>query len=380
MKTIVRLGFNPLNDCAPIVVAQELGFFKDEGLEVILEKEIAWANIRDKLCYGLIDGAHILAPIPLAGAMSVGPNIGEMIVPMALNMGGNSFVVSNKLYEKLAKITNISSSLLFKGKAIKEIIEERRKKQEPRLILAVPFIHSSHNFVIRNWLSICGIDVERQIQILVLPPSKMAQMLSEGLIDGFCAGSPWPQTTQIMGEGKILFSDADYWTLKPEKVLALRKDWAKANPLATRVLCRAIMRAGNWCSKPENQNALFEILAQEKYVNAPLEAISLSFTSENANICFDPQIASFPWISHAKWFLEQFEKHGMSDANKDFDEIARKTYAPELWGEIARTMGLNVPNFDEKTEGVQSTEYEIKATPKNILMPRNEFFDCSKFG
>jgi ABC-type nitrate/sulfonate/bicarbonate transport system substrate-binding protein len=48
----VRLGFVPLTDCAPLVLARERGYFRDEGIDVTLSREPSWATIRDKLAVG----------------------------------------------------------------------------------------------------------------------------------------------------------------------------------------------------------------------------------------------------------------------------------------------------------------------------------------
>lgn len=78
-RVAVSLGFMPLTDCAPLIVAQQEGYFAAEGLEVSLSREASWANIRDKVLVGALDGAQMIAPMPLA--MSLG--IGTPVTPMA---------------------------------------------------------------------------------------------------------------------------------------------------------------------------------------------------------------------------------------------------------------------------------------------------------
>jgi nitrate/nitrite transport system ATP-binding protein len=60
-KTELSLGFVPLTDCAPLVIAREKGFFAKHGLNVELSRESSWSNIRDKVCAGMLDGAQMLA-------------------------------------------------------------------------------------------------------------------------------------------------------------------------------------------------------------------------------------------------------------------------------------------------------------------------------
>lgn len=374
MKTKLNLGFNPLNDSAPLIIAKELGFFDQEGLDVNLMREISWSNIRDKLCYGLLDAAHILAPIPLANALGIGPSLGDLIAPLTLNAGGNSFVISNKIFESMQFDETIDSKFLRTSEAFKNIINERKSQNLPRIIIAVPFAHSSHMIVMKNWINASACDADKEIQIIVLPPSKMGQMLEEGVIDGFCSGAPWPETLVLNNIGKILFSDSDFWELKPEKLLCVREIYANENPLAIRVLTRAIMRAGGWCAKKENLEKMVEILSLPHYLNAPKAAIKASFEG-TAGFVFDPQIIGMPFYSHAEWYFKELHKLELTQITDNYLEYAKKIYKPELWKEIAQTLDLSVPKEFSKPEGIHNENWPLEAEPNNILMPPDRFFD-----
>ena len=71
MKQTLRIGFLPLTDCAILVAALERGFFEKYGLHVTLQREVSWANIRDRLAFGELDAAHMLAPMPLAATLGI---------------------------------------------------------------------------------------------------------------------------------------------------------------------------------------------------------------------------------------------------------------------------------------------------------------------
>ena len=85
--TSLRLGFIPLNDCAPLVVAAERGLFEDEGLSVSLSREASWANVRDKVAVGLLDGAHMLGPMPIASTLGLSGPVTPMIAPFSIAYG-----------------------------------------------------------------------------------------------------------------------------------------------------------------------------------------------------------------------------------------------------------------------------------------------------
>ena len=57
-KRPLRLGFVALADCAPVVMAGELGLFAKYGIDVELHREVGWATIRDKIIYGELAPRH----------------------------------------------------------------------------------------------------------------------------------------------------------------------------------------------------------------------------------------------------------------------------------------------------------------------------------
>ena len=372
----VRIAYSPLNDAALVLVAEALGFYDSEGLNVTLSREANWSNIRDKLAYGLIDAAHILAPMPFAAALGLGPSMGRIIAPMALGLNGNSVLVSAALKSRLEGETQTLSG---SARLLAHEVSRRRAAGEGRLVFAVPFTWSPHHFVLRHWVASAGLDPERQIQWVVAPPSRMAGMLADGLIDGFSAGSPWPQTAHLAGTGEILFSDPDYWTLKPEKVLGVRAAWAEANEDGVTRLVRALLRAAAWAATPEHMDDLVRILARQAYVGATPEAITLSLGEGGSGLLFDPQAATFPWISHAKWFLGQLVRWGWLTPEHDFDTLARRVYRPDLWRAAADGLDLNLPLADEKDEGGHPQPWLLEAAPGPVIMPPNALFDGGVF-
>src|SRR5215207_4317579 len=86
----LTLGFMPLVDCAPLVVAAEKGFAGDEGFVLDLVRETSWANIRDRVIVGHFDGAHMLGPLPIASTLGIGGHLQvPMVAPFSMGLGGN---------------------------------------------------------------------------------------------------------------------------------------------------------------------------------------------------------------------------------------------------------------------------------------------------
>src|SRR5580658_6790716 len=102
MSTRVRIGMLRLTDSAPVVVAKSRFLFQSLDIDPVLSIEPSWANIADKLTYGLLDAAVILPPLALASAMGLrGPAV-ELVVPMGLSQGGNTIVIGGEAIKESA--------------------------------------------------------------------------------------------------------------------------------------------------------------------------------------------------------------------------------------------------------------------------------------
>ncbi|MCG8125254.1 MAG: ABC transporter substrate-binding protein, partial [Candidatus Thiodiazotropha taylori] len=185
-KDHLTLGFIPLTDCAPLVVAKEKGFFHQQGLNVELSRENSWANIRDKVGIGMLDGAQMLAAMPLASALGVSGSV-PMITGMSLDLNGNGITVSKDIHQRMvASGERDLDSLAGSGRALKKVIEENRAAGGKPLMFATVFPYSSHNYLLRYWLAASGIDPDNDIQLTVVPPPQMVNYLQAGVISGFC--------------------------------------------------------------------------------------------------------------------------------------------------------------------------------------------------
>jgi nitrate/nitrite transport system substrate-binding protein len=127
-KTNITLGFIPLTDCAPLVVAKERGYFARYGLDVTLSKETSWANIRDKVALGILDGAQMLAAMPLAMSLGIGPMPRPMVTAYSMDLNGNAITVSNALYERMQAVDPVAMKRHpISAKSLKSVIDENRK-------------------------------------------------------------------------------------------------------------------------------------------------------------------------------------------------------------------------------------------------------------
>ncbi|GAB2175973.1 CmpA/NrtA family ABC transporter substrate-binding protein [Dongia sp. agr-C8] len=260
--TPVRAGFMPLIDAAALIVAADGGFAAEEGLRLELTREVSWANLRDRLALGQFDAAHMLAPLAIAAALDGDRPQARMTAPMALGLNGNAIVVSAALDAELrAQAAGDFTDPKVTAAALVQAIAKRRRRGAEPLVFGMVFPFSSHNYQLRTWMAAAGIDPDRDLSLVVLPPPYMADALAKGQLDGFCVGAPWASVAVMAGHGRILHFGVDLIARCPEKVLAVRNAWAADNPKILHALVRACVRAAAWCAVEEHRAALVGILA-----------------------------------------------------------------------------------------------------------------------
>jgi ABC-type nitrate/sulfonate/bicarbonate transport system substrate-binding protein len=257
----LRLGFVPLTDCAPLVLACELGFFRKHGLQVVLSRELGWASIRDKIIYGELEAAHALAAMPLAATLGFGSIPCECLTALVLNLHGNAITLSNDLWRRGVRD---GSSLR------QEIIRSRRTRT---LTFGVVFSCSSHQFLLRGWLASAGVDPDRDVRIVVVPPPQMVVNLEAGHLDGFCVGEPWNSVAVQARVGWCVAASAELDPGHPEKVLMVRREFAERHPRQHLALVAALLEACEFCQDPGNREEVVAVLARPEYVNVSPAAL-----------------------------------------------------------------------------------------------------------
>ncbi|ADG10526.1 CmpA/NrtA family ABC transporter substrate-binding protein [Caulobacter segnis] len=330
----LRLGFIPLTDCAPLIAAQAQGFFEEEGLAVELVREASWATIRDKVAVGALDGAHMLAPMALATAAEDSGS--AVLAPLALNRNGSAITVSTVLFEALDGVAADLAGPPPSAARLQTLIAERRARGDAPLTFAVVFPYSMHNYLLRYWLAQGGIDPDRDVRLVVIPPPRMVERMRAGEIDGFCVGAPWNAVAELEGIGRILAASSQLWPGGPDKVLGVSSSLAVQKPDELRALLRAIIRGAAWADAPENREALIAHLAGPERIEATPTAISRALEHE---VVFHRGAAGLPRREHGLWFLSQMIRWGQIDANRDLEGIVDRVYRPDLYRDAALSLG-----------------------------------------
>jgi len=392
MTRDVVVGFIPLLDCAPLVVAKEKGFAAEEGLALELIRESSWASIRDRLIVGHFDAAHMLGPMAIASSLGVGHLQVPMVAPLSLGLGGNAITVSNALRRSMVEAgAATGSDPRVQGEALREVVRAREVRRLAPLTFAMVYPFSCHNYELRYWLAACGIDPDRDVRLVVIPPPLLVDAMREEQIDGFCVGEPWNSVAVSAGVGCIVTPTTAIWRLSPEKVLGCRLQWAQRDPATLAALIRAVYRASQWNEAPQNHAELARLLAEPRYVGGSpdilLRGISGELRLEPGGVAHQftdfyipaRQAATFPWVSHAAWFYAQMVRWGQIEASEAHLELARATYRPDIYRSAMTPLGIDSPAADSKIEGRQPLAGVIESTHGVLQFGPDGFFDGTPF-
>jgi NitT/TauT family transport system ATP-binding protein/nitrate/nitrite transport system substrate-binding protein len=255
-------------------------------------------------------------------------------------------------------------------------------RAEP-LPLGIVHTHSTHNLLLRYWLASGGLDVERDVRLVVVPPARAVEALSAGRIAGFCAGAPWGEIAARSRVGETVATSDDIWRNAPEKAFALRARWADENPQALQGAIKALVRAAQFCDEPGNASYTGALLSRQKYLDVDSHAILSSLPGgaiASANLShFWRQAAMFPWLSQAQWFLEQMARWKLIPAAVDRPALAAQVYRPDLYRAAVASLGVSTPLIDAKAEGAHQASWTLDAAPAAIAMAPDNFCDGAVF-
>src|SRR5258708_33581753 len=349
----LKVGFIPIIDCAPVVLAEELGAFERQGLEVEIRREVSWANVRDKLALGLLDASHILAPLPLALTLGIDSVNVPTINAMTLHVNGNALTLSHGLWremEEAAPDLVSSGHATLVAKALAVVVRKRSAAGAPAVVLASVFPYSAQNYMVRLWLTSGGIDPDRDVRLVVVPPPHTVAHLSGGVIDGYCVGEPWNQRSVVVGIGRVALTGPDIWKGMPEKVLGTTEAFADKNPETLKALIKALLEACQWLDEPGNRAEAARLLASPRYLNTPPEIISPTPDLADFDV-FHRNHASFPWRSHADWFLKHMVRWGQASPGIDIEAVSNRVYRTDLFRAAASEMGIACPDVDRLPPG-----------------------------
>lgn len=383
IQTRLRLGYVPLIDAAPLIVAHELGFAAEEGLEFELLRLGAWAQSRDLLGAGVVDAAHMLVPMPIAQALGIGPALPPVDLVMTLSVGGQAIAVSAALADRLR---GIGYGFDFRdpaaaGRALLQV-------SGGKLRVGVPFPFSTQAELVWHWLGATG-DISG-VEVVTVPPPMMADAAAAGEVDAFCVGEPWASFAVERGVAALLLPGRAIWASPPEKGLVLRRDFTESRPQDTGRLMRAVWRAGRWLDQPENRGTAAEILSRGDYLNLPSELAERGLTGRllvtpsgefrqmKDFIVFHEGAANFPWKSQAALIARRIAlRHGLDP------ELAMRQamacFRTDLYRQHLRSAGADLPGASARLEGTLTHPHAVASERGRMILRPDAFFDGFTF-
>lgn len=384
----VSVAFLPLTDSAVLVAAREKGFAEGQGVDLNLIRATSWATVRDRLVFGQVQAAHMLAPLALAVTLGLSQHPASIAAPFRLNVNGNALAMSPAFAAALDPdpAARIADPVATAHDFATAIGLYHRKP-----VLGIVHRFSSHALMLRYWLGFARIDPDRDVMLRVLPPSLMVEAMHAGEIDGFIAGEPWSSVAVAEGEAEIVALGERIWQRGVEKVLAFRSDWLDANPDPVDRLLRALSEAAAWCDDPANHEELARLLSRGVYLNRRVEMILPALVGRMVLrqgdgsietpdvIMFHREATGFPWRSQALWIYSQLVRWGMVEPSPDHERQAADVFRSDIYRRALGASGVPMPGASLKVEGSLTRPLAVGVARGSLTLGPDRFFDGTVF-
>src|SRR5947208_2245622 len=290
-------------------MAEPMGFYKKQGLNVNVVKASSWAMIRDLSINGETDATHMLSPMPLAISMGVGSQSVPYVMPALENINGQAIT----LHIKHKGVTTAAEMKGFK--------------------FGVPFDYSMHNFLLRYVLAEGGVDPDKDVQIRAVPPPEMVANLRAGNLDGYLGPDPFNQRAVFEGAGFIWMLSKDIWPGHPCCAFAAKREFAEKMPNTFKAVLAAIIDATQYAHDTTHRKEIAAAIAPRNFLNQPVEVVEQVLTGVYPDglgatktvpdrIDFDP----FPYQSMAVWILTQMKRWGYVKTDVTYKKIAEEVF------------------------------------------------------
>ena len=370
------LGYVALIDASALVIAKEKGFFAKHGVgEVQVAKQASWGATRDNLTLGSeangIDGAHILSPMPYlisTGKVTQNNQPTPMYLLARLNLDAQAISVANE-YKDLGVTTDAS--------ALKDAFARKRAAGK-EVKVAMTFPGGTHDLWIRYWLASGGIDPDRDISTIVVPPPQMVANMKVGNMDAFCVGEPWNEQLVNQNIGFTACTTGEVWAKHPEKALGMRAAFADKYPRTTQAILMAVMEAQMWCEKAENKRELAEIVGRRQWFNVPVADIIGRLQGDinyghgrvargtTQQMKFWSDHASYPFKSHDLWFVTEDIRWGKFEPTLDSKALVDKVNREDIWRQAAKALSVPAADIPAGTSRGRETFFDGKVfDPEN---------------
>jgi len=365
-STKVTLGYIPIVEAAPLIIAQEKGFFAKYGMtEVTIAKQANWGSARDNVEIGSagggIDGGQWQMPMPYLiskGLITKNKDGLPMYVLAQLNTQGNGIAIASKHEGK-----GIGLKL---DQAAQNYIKDLAKAGTP-FKAAYTFPKVNQDLWLRYWLAANGINPDTDVSLLTVPAAQTVANMKTGSMDAFSTGDPWPLRIVKEKIGFMSALTAQVWKAHPEEYLAIRGDWVDKHPKATEALLAGLMEAQQWCDKPEHRAELVAIVSGKSFFDVSPEVLIPPYEGKYVMGDGQPEIndfkigplywkddignVSYPYASHDLWFLTESVRWGFLPTKTlaEKKELIGKVNRGDLWKAAAKLAGVADADIPKST-------------------------------
>ncbi|MFW2176375.1 MULTISPECIES: CmpA/NrtA family ABC transporter substrate-binding protein [unclassified Moraxella] len=339
-KKTVDIGFLPILCATPLIMADPLGYYQEQGIKANLQKRASWALVRDQMMNRELDATHFLAPMPLAISMGVGSAQQEMRVAAIQNVNGQALVMSLKH------------------------LNNRDPKNWKGMTFAIPFEHSIHNYLLRYFLAEHGINPDTDVKLQLTSPPDMIANLKAGNIDGFFGPEPFNQRAVWNKAGYIHTLSRDIWNGHPCCSFGSSQAFIDSNPQTFLAMNRAIIKANVMANDRSIRRDLSKLLSPQNYLNQPELVLRQSLMGRFADgadkIQDVPDRMNFdvmPWQSVAVWMLTQMKRWGYVKGDINYRQIAEKVFMLTDAKKQMQAMGYPIKDNLSKDEAGLASGY-----------------------
>jgi len=345
----LRCGIIALTDNSPLVIAAEKGFFKKYGVDVTIAKGANWAAIRDSLSSGDNQLTHMLLGMPIASTMGLlGSPKKPMVIPWILNRNGQAITLKAEWKGKVGA----------DPKAIKPYVDKAKKLGEP-LAFAMTFPPGTHAMWMRYYLAAGGINPDKDVSLITIPPPQMVANMKVGKMDGYCVGEPWNARAISDKIGFTSVTTQEIWKDHPEKVCAFTAEFAEKNPKTVKAVLKALHESSVWLDDMKNRPEQCEIVSRPTYINCDKEIIlgrllgKLDYgdgrppVTDDFYMHFSKRNCNYPQPAYAKWWLTQFRRWGMVTGAPDYAGVAKQVMRGDIYTEALKEIGVTDRQQDD---------------------------------
>lgn len=376
-KPNLKVGYVPVNDCAPFAIAYEKGLFHKYGLNVTLSREASWGTSRDGIIFGRLDASPVVSgAVTNARTGAEGARHAPLCAGMTIHRHGNAMTMNQAMWESgIRPWREYNGNLEEFGRDFRNFFEGL---PPDRRVWAVVLSSAIYEYFIRYLAAAAGVSPDEEFRIIIIPPPQMVTNVRIGAMQGYMVAEPW-NTRAIAGNEGVGFTFAqgkEIWRGHPDRVLGVMESFINENPKTYRSLVKAMIEACQYCGNPNNREEVAELISARSFTGAKpkltrpgivgeynyggFDNKDRTVKSDDATVFFDlpdsiPHPAgdhsTFLWQSHSLWLMTQSARWGqIREFPVNAEELARKAWRTDLYREIAGEMGIECPAEDYKVE------------------------------